>query len=108
MRFVLCPHCDEPQPTYENAEGRLKRFSDRTSSVLPGPLSGEGDGVVKARPAAVPGVHGEGRQGSASARAVRTQNSLPTGAGEARPRHIALATSAPVAPGAPSLATSAA
>ena len=54
---VLCPRCDGSQPTYGDADGRLKRFSG-SNSVLPGPLNGQGDGVVEARPVAVAGVYG--------------------------------------------------
>jgi hypothetical protein len=42
-------------------------YPTETSSVT-GPVSGEGGDVVEVRPVAVAGVHGEGRQGSASQR----------------------------------------
>jgi len=60
--------------------------------VLPacGHTSGEGDDVVEARPVAVAGVHGEGRQGSASARGEDVEL-VALRVGENRPRDVALA-----------------
>jgi hypothetical protein len=57
-------------------------------------ISGEADGVVEARPAALACAHAERRQGSAASPWVRTQNSPPS-----RPARNVQNTRTPLTPG---------
>src|SRR5215469_15757421 len=85
MQFVLCPHCDGPQPPYGNAEGRLKRFPTETQRYrapsVAKPMASSRPGR---RPSLVPTVS----VGKAPRPAPGQDAELAAlQAGEARPKH---------------------